>query len=62
MKQRKQKNARPLVGVVMGSDTDWPVMSETVKALKEFGVPCEVEVTSAHRSPERTHEYARTAA
>jgi phosphoribosylaminoimidazole carboxylase PurE protein len=52
----------PLVGVIMGSDTDWPMMSETVKALKDFGIPHEVEVTSAHRSPERTHEYARTAA
>ncbi len=53
---------KPLVGVIMGSDTDWPVMSEAVKTLKEFGIPCEVEVTSAHRSPERTHEYATTAA
>ena len=53
---------KPLVGVIMGSDTDWPVMSEAVKTLKEFGIPCEVEVTSAHRSPQRTHEYATTAA
>ena len=53
---------KPLVGVIMGSDTDWPVMSEAVKALKEFDIPCEVEVTSAHRSPQRTHEYATTAA
>ena len=64
-KQTKQKKAnppKPLVGVIMGSDTDWPVMSETAKALKEFGLPAEVEVTSAHRSPQRTHLYARTAA
>ncbi len=53
---------KALVGVIMGSDTDWPVMSEAVKTLKEFGIPCEVEVTSAHRSPQRTHEYATTAA
>ena len=52
---------KPLVGVIMGSDTDLPVMSEAIEALKEFGIPFEVEVTSAHRSPERTHEYARTA-
>ena len=52
---------KPLVGVIMGSDTDLPVMSEAINALKEFGLPFEVEVTSAHRSPERTHEYARTA-
>lgn len=54
--------AKPLVGVLMGSDTDLPVMSETIKALKEFAIPFEVEVTSAHRSPERTQAYARTAA
>ena len=56
------KTDKPVVGVIMGSDTDWPVMSETVKTLKEFGIPYEVEVTSAHRSPQRTHEYATTAA
>lgn len=59
MSDAKQK---PLVGVIMGSDTDWPMMSETVKALKEFGIPHEVEVMSAHRSPERTQHYARSAA
>jgi len=53
---------KAMVGVIMGSDTDWPVMAETVKALKEFGIPHEVEVTSAHRSPERTQHFARTAA
>lgn len=53
---------KPLVGVIMGSDTDWPVMSEAVKTLKEFDISFEVEVTSAHRSPARTHEYASTAA
>ena len=52
---------RPLVGIVMGSDTDLPVMMETAHTLKNFGVPFEVEVTSAHRSPARTAEYARTA-
>ena len=52
---------RPLVGIVMGSDTDLPVMTETAQTLKKFGVPFEVEITSAHRSPARTSEYARTA-
>ena len=60
-KQRSDRKQKALVGVIMGSDTDLPVMSETIKALEEFGIPFEVEVTSAHRSPERTHEYARTA-
>ncbi len=45
----------------MGSDTDLPVMTETAQVLKNFGVPFEVEITSAHRSPARTSEYARTA-
>ena len=45
----------------MGSDTDLPVMSETAKMLEKFEVPYEIEVTSAHRSPARTHEYASTA-
>ncbi len=52
---------RPLVGIVMGSDTDLPVMTEAAQTLKKFGVPFEVEITSAHRSPARTTEYARTA-
>lgn len=55
-----EKN-RPLVGIIMGSDTDLPVMMETAQTLKKFGVPFEVEITSAHRSPARTSEYARTA-
>lgn len=55
------QKARPLVGIVMGSDTDLPVMTETAQTLKQFGIPFEVEITSAHRSPARTSEYARTA-
>jgi len=46
------------VGIIMGSDTDLPVMSESAKMLEKFGVRYEIEVTSAHRSPARTHEYA----
>jgi phosphoribosylaminoimidazole carboxylase PurE protein len=52
---------KTLVGIVMGSDTDLPIMTETARMLKKFGVPFEIEITSAHRSPVRTSEYARTA-
>ena len=52
----------PLVGVVMGSDSDWPVMQEAAKALAEFGVPYEADVVSAHRMPEQMLEYGRQAA
>ena len=51
-----------LVGIVMGSDTDYPVMSETAKTLDKFGISYEMEVLSAHRTPARAHEYATTAA
>lgn len=50
------------VGVVMGSDSDWPVMSAAVAALEEFGVACEAEVVSAHRMPLDMVEYGRSAA
>jgi 5-(carboxyamino)imidazole ribonucleotide mutase len=52
---------RPLVGIVMGSDTDLSIMSEAAQTLKKFHVPFEVEISSAHRAPIRTAEYARTA-
>ena len=48
---------RPVVGVVMGSDSDWPVMEAASKALDEFGVPHEVDVVSAHRMPHEMLEY-----
>ena len=53
--------SRPVVGIVMGSDSDLAVMTETAQTLKKFGVPFEIEISSAHRSPARTAEYARTA-
>ena len=56
-----QNENRPLVGIIMGSDTDWPVMQEAARMLEKFRVPYEVEVISAHRSPARTHEYATSA-
>lgn len=54
--------AKPVVGLVMGSNSDLDVALECVRLLKLFKVDFEVEVTSAHRSPERTYEYAKTAA
>ena len=52
---------KPLVGILMGSDSDLPVMSEAASTLKKLGIPFEIEISSAHRSPARTSEYARTA-
>jgi 5-(carboxyamino)imidazole ribonucleotide mutase len=51
-----------LVSIVMGSDSDLEIMREAGKALEDFGIGYEMDVTSAHRSPERTAEYARGAA
>jgi len=55
-------SGKPRVSIVMGSDSDLDVMREAAKALEEFGIEYEIDVTSAHRSPERTAEYARKAA
>jgi 5-(carboxyamino)imidazole ribonucleotide mutase len=52
----------PRVLILMGSDSDWPVMAEAHKALAAMGVQCEVHVSSAHRTPERTGKLAREAA
>lgn len=51
----------PLVGVVMGSDSDWRVMSDASQVLTEFGIPHEVEVVSAHRTPDKLIRYGREA-
>jgi phosphoribosylaminoimidazole carboxylase PurE protein len=58
---REEGNMTPVVGIIMGSDSDLAVMSETARMLEKFAIPFEIEVTSAHRSPARTHEYASTA-
>ncbi len=55
------KNQKPLVAILMGSDSDFPVMEEAAKILTEFQVPYEITVSSAHRSPDRTAEFARRA-
>jgi 5-(carboxyamino)imidazole ribonucleotide mutase len=55
-------DGQPLVGVVMGSDSDWPVMEAAVTALQEFGVPWEADVVSAHRMPHEMISYGSGAA
>jgi 5-(carboxyamino)imidazole ribonucleotide mutase len=55
------RKPKALVGIIMGSDTDLPVMKESARMLEKFAIPFEIEVVSAHRSPARTHEYATTA-
>lgn len=52
---------KPLVALVMGSDSDWPVVQKAAAVLKEFEIPFEVRVLSAHRTPNQAAEYARTA-
>jgi 5-(carboxyamino)imidazole ribonucleotide mutase len=52
---------KPLVGVIMGSSSDWEVMKHAAEMLKKFHVPYEAEVVSAHRTPDRMFEYAETA-
>ena len=54
-------NQQPRVGIVMGSDSDWPVMSAAASALHEFGVAFEADVVSAHRMPDAMINYGRTA-
>jgi 5-(carboxyamino)imidazole ribonucleotide mutase len=53
--------ANPLVGLVMGSDSDWPVMEAAADALAEFGIPFEADVVSAHRMPTEMIRYGQTA-
>ena len=54
--------SKPLVSIVMGSDSDLEIMRESAKALDEFGIAYEMDVTSAHRSPDRSAEFAKKAA
>jgi len=51
----------PLVGIIMGSDSDLPTMQPAAEALEEFGIPYELEIVSAHRTPKRMFDYAQTA-
>lgn len=52
---------KALVGILMGSDSDLPVMQEAAEVLKEMGIPYEIDISSAHRLPEKTTDYAATA-
>ena len=52
---------KPVVGIIMGSNSDWPTMQAAAKMLAEFGVPYEAKVVSAHRTPDLMFEYAETA-
>ena len=63
MDRQKRKPAlkNPLVGVVMGSDSDWKIMQHAVQMLDEFGIPHEALVVSAHRTPDLLYEYAESA-
>lgn len=60
-KKQVRKGAKPLVGVVMGSNSDWDVMLEACAMLAEFGVPYEAKVVSAHRTPDAMFAYAARA-
>lgn len=53
---------KPLVGVIMGSQSDWDTMQHTAETLKNLGIPYEVEVVSAHRTPDKLFQYAEQAA
>lgn len=56
------RTTAPLVGVIMGSDSDFSVMGDAVQVLRDFGIPHETEVVSAHRTPDKMVRYAREAA
>ncbi len=58
---RRRKSHGPLVGILMGSDSDLPTMDEAAKLLQEFDVPIEMHISSAHRSPDRVARFAREA-
>ena len=59
--ENTQNAPQPLVGIVMGSDSDWPTVQPDAEVLAEFGIPMEIGVVSAHRTPERMLDYARNA-
>ena len=58
----EQQPQQPLVGIIMGSQSDMPVMEACTKELEELGVPSELVVASAHRAPAKVHEWAESAA
>ena len=56
-----RKESTPLVGIIMGSASDWPTLKPAAEVCAEFGVPCEVRVVSAHRTPDDMARYAKSA-
>ena len=56
------KKNTPLVGIVMGSDSDWPILRAAAETLKSFDLPYEAKVLSAHRTPDAALDYAASAA
>lgn len=61
MPATNSKQNKPLVGVIMGSQSDWPTMQKAVEILKELQIPYEAKVVSAHRTPDLMFDYAQTA-
>jgi phosphoribosylaminoimidazole carboxylase PurE protein len=61
LKSTRKKNPPPLVGIVMGSDSDWTVMEKAASALNDLNISYDVTVASAHRTPDRAADYARSA-
>lgn len=59
---KSPRTSRPLVGLIMGSQSDWDTMKHAADMLKELKVPFEAKVVSAHRTPDRLYQYATTAA
>jgi len=57
----KKSSHKPKIGIVIGSDTDLPIMNETIEVLKKFNLEYEVRILSAHRTPDEASEYAKTA-
>ncbi len=55
------KTSAPLIGIIMGSKSDWPTLKHAADMLDEFGIRYEVRVVSAHRTPDRLYQYAKTA-
>lgn len=55
------KTDKPIVGIIMGSDSDLEVMKESAQVLEDFGIPYELTIVSAHRTPDRMYEYAKSA-
>jgi len=61
VKEARMKKNKPVIGIIMGSDSDMPIMEDAIKVLHEFKIGYEVKILSAHRTPEQHAEYSKTA-